>query len=472
MEPSVFANLADTENRYLVCYQRRSLLDSALPLKKKMSRRLYDLSADFYFICVAKASNSIHVVDSNLEGTMYIFHETNWPKVSGHLIAAQSILKEFARQNTAVSLEAYFAENYASLTSTLMEHTWFCVQFSLKRSGVTEIIVGDDQHISADAPKLPEGGQKERLRHVVCAQLFFFLKDIVHRHQHHDPSTDTILDVYRVNKNGTIDDVTWRRETLRLLYRAVLRYKRAKTETVFSSARGTLAYIRSFKDIYEKEVPAEGSNAESRPKLFPEMNDELMRESIMSSQMAVRNSNEERAMEQEKVRNIILGTIGIVVSILGLLQLTDFRINENELHWLLSFAAKLFLTSPLIAIAAIFCGVYISLIIAGVKKPWESAIVRDTLRLFHSRNRKPLILLSFAIGAIIFFAAAFFAFYSTSNNTKVIVGGKDNDAAVRTYDVIHTPKGSTFMVFDNGVSCTAVNKTLPKDHVSNSHCNP
>src|SRR5205085_1594541 len=81
----------------------------------------------------------------------------------------------------------------------------FHAKFELLRTGEIEITHDVAGRTSPQSLTPPTGPRGNRFIHSICAQLYFFLKDICHRHQHHHPTTDTIIDLYRAD-----DDVEWR----------------------------------------------------------------------------------------------------------------------------------------------------------------------------------------------------------------------------------------------------------------------
>lgn len=98
-----------------------------------------------------------------------------------------------------------------------MKHCWFQADFTLLRDGTATLAVDDEMEIAPDAPALPDDpDEKRHMKHILAAQLFYFLKDIGHRHKHHKNRTDTIVDVYEIEENNDLD---WRLGTLYSLYR-------------------------------------------------------------------------------------------------------------------------------------------------------------------------------------------------------------------------------------------------------------
>ena len=78
----------------------------------------------------------------------------------------------------------------------------------------------------------------------VASQIYFFIRDVCHVHQHHAPTSDTILDVVPLSAG----EHYWKRETLYSLFRWVIQQKRARTPSAYIDAKGVLAYARAFTE--------------------------------------------------------------------------------------------------------------------------------------------------------------------------------------------------------------------------------
>ncbi|RGP35816.1 hypothetical protein [Pseudotabrizicola alkalilacus] len=89
-----------------------------------------------------------------------------------------------------------------------------------------------------------EGQLSDREAQDVASQILFFLRDVCHVHQHHAPTSDTILDVIPYDES----DRAWKRETLYSLYRWVIQQKRTKNPEAYIDAKGVLAYARAFEE--------------------------------------------------------------------------------------------------------------------------------------------------------------------------------------------------------------------------------
>lgn len=69
---------------------------------------------------------------------------------------------------------------------------------------------------------------------------------MAHVHQHHSPTSDTILEVTDANDPET----SWKRETQYALYRWVIQQKRSKHRGSYINAKGVLAYASSFQTLH------------------------------------------------------------------------------------------------------------------------------------------------------------------------------------------------------------------------------
>lgn len=111
------------------------------------------------------------------------------------------------------------------------------INFSIVRNGIVELT---PEKISHNTP------YKMDVNEVVlkdyAEQAFFFLRDISHNHQHHEPDSDTIV---RVHKGCT----NYRKQIYFDLFRYIVRFKRTRSSKNIMRASGLLAYANSFKSI-------------------------------------------------------------------------------------------------------------------------------------------------------------------------------------------------------------------------------
>lgn len=224
------ANVADNKNRRILCLQTRTLLDSALPIfKSQLAKWLFKYDGSFVFLLDAESTTNLLEEDQSLHGKLYVFKDRIDAEVDNKILDIKNAISELSEYDYSLpgTLNDFYSKIQEKHLGNVQERSIFFADFVLERDG----IIGIDFN----------GGNT--LEHLICAQLFFFIKDISHRHQHHHPKTDTILDVYEMS------NINWQDEILRALYKRVLDFKRSRNEWVCASALGILTYIKAFKKV-------------------------------------------------------------------------------------------------------------------------------------------------------------------------------------------------------------------------------
>jgi hypothetical protein len=314
---AITANVSDTKSRYLICYQKRELLDAPL---KSLATKLFGLHGKFWFVLQASADDVAISEDSDLTGHLFIFHDKQaWRTDAEPAVRnAQSYLREFESDHPKDDLATYFQEVYQKVTLVLCRSSSFHVHVRVRRDGETTIDVPRLTSLSSHSPTFPAAEPRRvRLVYTVVSQLFYFLRDVGHIHQHHDPYTDTLIDIYPFDGS---DDFAWRCETLRMLYRKVLEFKRRREEEIYSSSLGVLAYAKAFERISNQQISASGAvPKEIGPQLFQD----LLQESILASQAALRNTVQEGIRQSDTYRNTVISVLTILLALVGLLQISS-----------------------------------------------------------------------------------------------------------------------------------------------------
>ncbi len=119
--------------------------------------------------------------------------------------------------------------------------------FELYRSGELRLHFDPTVDTYAEAHDdagTPDNADPDGLISGLSKQAYYFIKDISHRHFHHDASSDNILPAFRVRPG---DDDGWRRDSLWSLSRAVLEHRRRNALLDHKRALGILAYAESFQ---------------------------------------------------------------------------------------------------------------------------------------------------------------------------------------------------------------------------------
>ena len=192
-------------------------------------------------------------------GVYLIEDAKTWKRSIRHAI--QEIFKkldDFSKpknNNSDVALDAYLKENgIDEQIKNLERQSLYSAQFSLERNGVVAMFPSPctaTEEPSADTESCCKDNH-ENSQDEVYTQLFYFLKDIAHIHQHHRPTTDTLSRLYL--KLSGESDLAWINQTLKTLYSKVLEYKRNRHGDDYPSTLGLLAYVDAFVKIAKKSL--------------------------------------------------------------------------------------------------------------------------------------------------------------------------------------------------------------------------
>lgn len=327
------ANVADNKKRRILCLQKRNLLDSSLPIFKNTFARLFlKTSGSFHFFLNAESSNDFS--SENLKGRLYLFHKdslitTDIQKCIHELKTAITKLNKFNTSSSSTDIDSFYLNEIQSHLKSADNSYLFCADFDLNRDGIV---------------KIDFNGAPADLEHIICAQFFFFLKDIAHRHQHHHPKTDTILDVYRE------DNPHWPDQVLRALYKKVLDFKRSSNQGVYSSALGVLAYIGAFRKICNK-------NGYSQNCIMAGREDADLSESIKIRQDELRYNLEQNKRITNVITTSAISIIGVLLALSSLSSIVEPPIKITSEAHLLSFVADRFINYPIEASLFILIGI-------------------------------------------------------------------------------------------------------------------
>lgn len=397
---AVTANRSDGKTSYIVCYQKRDASDVVLPFKSVLSPLMLKLKGDFHFVCIAKTTHDGDRNQEFLEGWLVIFQDSETWK--NHVLRIINELQGHIRKYRAyaheVTLDEYSNRKFDATIKEILPMSSFNAAFSLSRSGTTSIAIPEKPIVSAKAPALPKDKfHRGHMMHVLSAQLFFFLRDIGHRHQHHDPKTDTISDLHRLN---TVEnDFTWRLNTLHSMYRKVIDLKRAPHSDTLANAMGVIAYATTFECICREEL---GKN---KAKKLPIYYSTQTKDSISAAKSALELSYTEYVRKRDGRRGLLLSFLGAIFAFVALLSLAKDA-NNIEADPFLLYIAKIMLVYPFYSFGfvAFLYFIYGKMVVHGEPKAFP--LFRKTLRLTHFMSRSTQIVLWFLMGAL-----AILAFY-------------------------------------------------------------
>lgn len=321
---------SDGDTRYLLVVQNRTTWDVKLPAWAPIERAL-KMQGRFHFVCLAKtedaavSNGAFFDKQGALVGRVFIISDrSRWKeKVKELFFSAARKIDEYARFPTKQPIRDYFETSFEETISKIGPHCAFQCQFALKRNGVIDFYVDDTHDRAADAPEFPTGDHQQ----AVTSQVFSFLRDVGHVHQHHAKSSDTIVDIYPINDE---DDITWRRNVLYSIYRRVISFKRQCDIAVQIQSVGLLSYADAFKKAWIEERPS-GSNE------IPVFHDEPMKESIRASELRMRYRRQQSSERSAVCRTVTLSILGLVISLASLIKVSSISLNvapSPALQWI------------------------------------------------------------------------------------------------------------------------------------------
>jgi hypothetical protein len=97
-------------------------------------------------------------------------------------------------------------------------------------------------------------GEGDDIERAIADQIYFFVRDLAHQHQHHGPDADTIITT--VPQRG--DSLKWCSTIVYGLYHHVIVAKRKADPIEHVRVLGVLAYLRSFKRIVDEVAASRG----------------------------------------------------------------------------------------------------------------------------------------------------------------------------------------------------------------------
>lgn len=149
------------------------------------------------------------------------------------------LFENLGRYDTA-SFSASFESVARALQTNWAKRHIVCVKTTLDRNG--QLII-----------ELAENDFWEDEEGTVANQVYYFIRDISHTHQHHEPSSDTILKAYPDEKLRNHGNTNWKRETLYALHKFIIQQKRGKRYEALVRCQGVLAYAKAFSDLHIKK---------------------------------------------------------------------------------------------------------------------------------------------------------------------------------------------------------------------------
>lgn len=358
----------DTENGFVI-YQKRDLLDVLVPyaddvvvanfLRETIANWILQISGKFSFFMVASQESG----DERCTGTIYLVAH------AGNSKPLKVATRKFSQSNGENDALAFF-ENAIS------EMSCYKSDFELERQGRLKLI----SQSQPDDFSSVEG--------ILVNQTFFFVKDISHVHQHHDPRHDAIT----VMTPETDDpNVGWIAATQQALYRSIIRYKRFRNEKALFRASGILAYTKAFQTSY---VTPAGPPLESKVFHHAELE-----QSLNVSRSEIQHFDQKRLARIETFRNFFFALFGLAISVTFLARLAgplDVEVDERLVNLALLLAQH-----PIQAVGITFFISSVWMVLTHQIDPADSEIVRWMTRVTQSFRLRYFILSNVLLTALL-----------------------------------------------------------------------
>lgn len=342
---AITSNIEVNRERYLLCYQKRETIDVVLPLPKFLesiiARTFFGLDGRFWFVCIARTYLDQYFDQERLVGKLCIFWpKTTWRHENEYRIKrVQRMMNDYSQNPDFTDCKKItMLSAFERLFNEIEKYSMFNASFSTLRTGTTEISFGKENFMK-NGEFFENLSRDEQIKfwRLLSAQFFYFLRDIGHRHQHHDPSSDTLVELYPLSKDNPS---LWRRYTLFAIYRRVIDLKRHPNAERFDDIMGLVSYADSFHKICQQEL---GSKHE-----LPVYYSENIRQSVEAVDKSFYRKHQQNQTKFSNWINVILFIVIILFSFLGLLSLANnearpngIAINPNPILWdVASYAAE------------------------------------------------------------------------------------------------------------------------------------
>ena len=320
----VYFNVECSQHEYILAVQNRPLSDALFP---GITRHIFRLSTDFPFVFVSRVRRGDDAsIDTAMIGFLYAFRDIESYNKSAAL-DVDNVIENFRNYQNQFRKnqndEETLHRQYKNITQILKENADFSAKCIVNRDGVVTIwgFAVRDFEIEKKSRVFAEKWGFD-FDFNFCDQFYFFLKDISHKHKHHNATSDTIITLQEFKKKR---DNSWSNSIIFSLYYHVIRNKRELSHIDHNRSKGILAYAQSFKSIMKRRNAKIGFH-----KSIPDFNDSALLRSIDASHQMALLEADSKNVERRSKRDFLLGLAALVVVILTLML--SFA-GDEEIHF-------------------------------------------------------------------------------------------------------------------------------------------
>ena len=266
---------------------------------------------------------------------------------------------------------------------------------------------------------------------IAARQIFFFLRDLTHRHYHHRPHYDLATTVYEADP----DDQVWRRETHYGLMRMAIAQRRENDARTYKQSLGITAYAEAFQNALAAWRLTGPAAAIPRSDFY--------KYDFGTLRTSMEASLRQEEHDKDSSHSNLLFFVGGVLTLLGVIlasgQIYPSAITGSDKHSLnynpFWWSVKAAVNHPLVVLGGASFLILLFLIGAGrlFGKSWSSIALRSGLARFvdaclgsfsnagraNAAPRDPLVAWIAASGALLIVIGVLFFFLSVALNLLV-----------------------------------------------------
>lgn len=327
-------------------------------LQEFVAQKVFGISGKFLFIFISEFNEDNDALEGEVRVVAEAFHSDAINEIK---CVPHEVTLDFTKTHRFIDKNS---------PEILGNPGYWKAAVSIERSGEVRIDTG----LSTDDP------QSRQNDSVIAEQIYYFLKDLFHNHQHHDPNSDSIITVTRTEDNNP--DL-WIDQVHHSLFRAIVRYKRYQTEKQISKSLGILAYTKAFEKTLSKK---------GRIKKFQTNH---LKDSLTVAQDDARQKRIIRTSFAESVKNSFFAFFAFLISLSILLRFSEApSVNvDKTIIFVSTYVVENFWTS-VVVVGVISCIVGI---FTHALEPSDFTIVREISRIFQGLSLRYFVITNIVI---------------------------------------------------------------------------
>ncbi|MER9654495.1 hypothetical protein NKJ26_13380 [Mesorhizobium sp. M0152] len=299
-----YANVGTPEYQFVLAIQSRNTTDV---LFHWLLAKFFQISGDFNFVFCARARRGSKSPDDPLIGRIYVVRPG-----SDSSIQLKEKMQGWLHSLRSAEYGVEKAELCKLFGSLHLELTNICdlrANVILHRNGMISIskMSFSDDEIYQNSLQYANNDHVE-IESLWADQLYYFVRDISHQHQHHSPDADTMITTYRVRGRS----MDWCNRVIYALYFYIINSKRRLEPTEQVRVLGVLAYLNSFK-----QVATEQAALSNLPLKMPAFNDQATKDSINATKSYLDLKFSEKKQNSDKYRTVLFTVAATLLTLVN-----------------------------------------------------------------------------------------------------------------------------------------------------------